>query len=368
MKKQSLVGMMAVIVIGLSTMAVKAEPGAVASSGLFYRVTSPVSTNNDAAIAGIMELTIRRGENPGYIPRDFATNPKAVEKLLLARGCQLIFSTDTNLVFWDSVTNVAPGFAGEHGSRYGYAGDHSQTNQFYVINCWFQIGSSDGANTIRYPNAGMGNLGVDATTGATLTFSPTLRGELWDSNGNVIATYYNGEDLASHPVNRVTFLIRVGYKITAYSQITSGMTYFQYVMPLTNSFMFGLPDWGVTNSITSRPVPIPVAVPDSGGNANIYVLGQRRISGLTFGLRQSPDVGTNAVWTIVAGRKNDWEYYTSSGVPKMFFKAFEEWHPGSALVHQSAKTELPVLVIDNGPEGSTKLMDEMTVRLYGKKK
>lgn len=318
--------------------AVMAESGAIVR---YFIVTAPTSTNNNSSIQNVQSYVDKRGV-VGLIPNDVTVNPAALNMPHVLRGCEIIFGPAL-VKMWDTIADPSGAFGDESGSRLAWSFDYTNTTPFLASDIYFRLWSSDAANTLRFS----GNIATNGT--AALTFSPTLRGELWDGNGN--KTYHNGETVADHPVNRVIVLIRLGWYVTDMSQVQLDMDYFRNQMTLTNFAAFYMPstEWGVTNWISSRP--FLTAHPANGdGQELVTVEGQRHIS-ITYGLKQSPSLDPGqVVWTTVAARMIDGGSYVNDLVPKSFYKAFEEGINLPGVDRVSKTTTPPVMKVWVGPD------------------
>lgn len=255
---------------------------ATASSSMnirYFVVTAPTSANNNSSIQNVMSF-VDKGGVTGLIPLNREVNPAALYRPHILEVSDIIYSP-ASLKLWDVVGEPDGVFSNENGSRLAWSLDYKNTTPFLVSDVYFRLWSSDAANTIRFS----GNIATNGT--APLTFSPTLRGELWDESGNKVAVYYNGETVADHPVNRVIALIRLGYYVTDMSQVQLDLDYFRNEMTITNFAAFytasGL---GETNCVCSRPFLTPNRA-NNNGDELVTLEGQRRI-GMTYSLEQTP--------------------------------------------------------------------------------
>jgi hypothetical protein len=186
MKNKTLLALLvaASVINGPPAFAEESQSGAVVR---YHIVTAPTSADNNNSLQNVMSFVDKRGV-VGLIPTDVAANPAALNLPHVLRVCDIIYGP-AGLYQWDGVVNPGAPFAAQNGKRLATSLDYTNTTPFLASDMYFALWSSDPANTIRFS----GNVGTNGTT--PLTFSPTVRGELWDANGNKIATYYNGESI-----------------------------------------------------------------------------------------------------------------------------------------------------------------------------
>jgi hypothetical protein len=295
----------------------------------YFVLTAAASPNNSESQQNAMSLMDRNGD-VGTIDTDIADNPGALNIPHVLRPVDFMSSTGFHM--WDGTNNPTGNFAGEYGKRLGVGLDWKDaTNTFLVPSIWFNLHSyNDGNNnTLSYS----GNLGTDTVSKVQLTFSPTLKGELLDSNGNATVTYDNGESL-TNPVNRVEALIRVGWLCSSNANITNDLMFFSdYIIPpFTESATFySAAGASATNVITSQPYL--VTSPGSGGtNVNVTVVGQRQLESyitLSYSLEQKLVLdNTNYVWEVVATGLQDGSVFGSTPLINMtnnqaYYRAFQ---------------------------------------------
>lgn len=326
----------------LATTDVVAQSGAVVR---YHVVTAPTSADNNSCLQNVMSF-VDKGGIVGLIPTDISTSPCALNMPNVLRASEIIYGP-VGMKIWDGVTDpVAPAaFTNQNGQRLAWSLDYTNREPFLASDMYFALWSSDPANTLRF----RGNVATNGTT--ALWFSPTLRGELWDSNGNKIATYYNGESIADHPINRLIVLIRLGYYVTDASQVQLDLTYFRNQMPMTQSVAFYRQSgWGVTNSVSSNP-HLTAHRANTNGDQIVTLEGQRRL-GLKYGIRQTPSLDPgHVVWTDIASGLTDGGSVTNT-LPMAFYRAFENgFESGSPHAKSSVPTtSLPVLKVTVGPD------------------
>lgn len=347
MKKLKVPLTVAVVALSLMfstfTTSVMAESNAIVR---YFIVTAPTSPNNNSSIQNVMSY-VDKGGVVGLIPNDINVDPRALNRPNILRPSQINFGP-VGLNFWDSVsvTNFTTAFTNENGSRLAWSLDYTNSVPFLASDINFGVWSSDAANTIRFS----GNIATNGTT--PLTFSPTLRGEFWNTNGTKVS-YYNGETIADHPVHRVMPLVRVGWYVTEMSQVRLNSDYFRNQMTMTNYVAFWSADgFGVTNEITSRP-HLNITWGSTEGTAVVNLEGQRHM-GMEYSLWRSPSMNPDeVVWSKVLSGMKDGGSYTNN-LPQEYFRAMEEGivYPASANAVSSVQgsTWVPVLRVDNGPE------------------
>lgn len=310
------------------TLSVKAE----SARTRFFVITGPTSPSNNSSIQNVMSF-VDRGEVVGLIPTDITTDPAALNMPPLLRGSELNFGPTG---MWDS--RAATGvFAQQSGQRIGWTLDYSNSVPFLASSINFRVWSSDPANTLRFS----GNIASNGTT--ALTFSPTLRGEYYGPNGK--ETYYNGEVIATHPVNRVIPFIRLGYQVTDTNQAQLNLNYFRNQMQMTNYVAFYTSTWGVTNWVSSLG-HLTAHAANGNGNKIVVLRGQRQI-GLTYTLKRTLSLNPGEVsWQTVATGLVDGGSYTNT-LPIAFYRSYEE---GITSAARAASAASPVLKVWNGPE------------------
>lgn len=339
MKKQILLSLLvAASVYGPPAFAVELQAGAVIR---YHVVTAPTSTDNNNSLQNVMSFVDKRGV-VGLIPTDIAVNPAALNMPHVLRACDIIYGP-SSLNQWDGVVNPVAPFATQNGKRLAWSLDYTNTTPFLASDMYFALWSSDPANTLRFS----GNTGTNGST--PLTFSPTLRGELWDGNGNKIATYYNGESIADHPINRLMVLIRLGYYATDASQVSLDLSYFRNQMSITNFVAFYMASgWGATNWISSRPWLMAQGA-NGNGDQLVTLEGQRRLN-IKYGIKRTPSLDPgHVVWTPVATGMDDGGTFTNT-LPQAFYRAYEEGVVSPPTFARGGSTASPILRVVIGPE------------------
>lgn len=279
------------------------------------------------------------------------------------------FMNSIGFTMWDGTNNPTGSFAGEYGKRLGVGLDWKDTtNTFLVSGIWFNLHSYNdgGNNTLSYS----GNLGTNTSSPHNqLTFSPTLKGELLDSNGIPTETYYRGESL-TNPVNRVEALIRVGWLCQTQTDVTNDLKFFSSVCisspsaesaPFTESAVFyDNSGSSATNVITGQPYPL-ISFGSDGTSVNVTIEGQRQLEPyleLSYGIKQTLEmVSPRSHWTmVVSGGLQDGSVspidMTNS---QAYYRAFEvigSYAPPSGLLSLGnvIKVSRPIPVVSNGPE------------------
>jgi hypothetical protein len=310
----------------------------------YFTVTAPLSPSNAASLQNAMSFIDKDGVL-GLIPIDIGNDPAALNMPHMWRVCDAVFSTSPSFTMWDATNNPTGNFANQYGKRRGWGLDWRNITPFHASDIWFFVKSSDAANASGYS----GNLATNTSDGSALIFSTTLRGELWDSSGQVIETYYSGESVSTHPVNRVMALIREGYTCSGDASLAIALTYFRNQIPITNTCGFYMLNGsGATNFVTSRPYCNP---PYKGedGKFSIYVEGQRQL-GTGYYLNRSPLIRPTAWTTIATNHEGIFiDQASSVDVPASFYRAIE-FSPFSKALTTKGEVEAPKLVISNGPE------------------
>ena len=324
----------------------------------YFVITAATSPSNSVCQQNVMSYMDKDGV-VGYISTDVANDPAALNMPCSLRACDLICSV-ASYKMWDATNSPSGPFADQNGKRFAIVGDWKDSTAFYATNIWFALDSNDSAHTLRYN----GNIAVDASSGTNLTFSPTLRGELWDASGNVIATYYKGESTATHMVNRVIGMVRLGWLCGSSTDVVGDLNYFRGHMTMILTSAIYMPDGpGRTNQISSQPCLIANGAP-AGSNIKITIQGQRQIPAVSYGMKRTLSLGdTNQHWTvIVPGGLADSSIYlgtpaNTSDSDQAYYRAFEvnNYIP-SALMNVVVQPETmlptikPVLHIENGSE------------------
>jgi hypothetical protein len=338
MKNKTLLALLvaASVINGPPAFAEESQSGAVVR---YHIVTAPTSADNNNSLQNVMSFVDKRGV-VGLIPTDVAANPAALNLPHVLRVCDIIYGP-AGLYQWDGVVNPGAPFAAQNGKRLATSLDYTNTTPFLASDMYFALWSSDPANTIRFS----GNVGTNGTT--PLTFSPTVRGELWDANGNKIATYYNGESIADHPINRLMVLIRLGYYATDASQVSLDLNYFRNQMSITNYVAFYTSSgWGATNWISSRPWLMAQGA-NGNGDQIVTLEGQRRLN-IKYGIRRTLSLDPGHVsWTPVTTGMDDGGTYTNT-LPMAFYEAYEEGVVSSFA--RGGPATPPVLRVTVGPE------------------
>ena len=311
-----------------------------------FVVTAPTSPSNSICLQNIMSY-MDKGNVLGAISTDIGNNPAALNaQSWCLRACDMIYSA-AGYYMWDLTNSPTGNFALQNGKRraWGYRRtDHTHT--FYANDIWFRLSSSDAANSMLYA----GNLATNTADGTLLTFSSTLRGQVLDAQGNVVADYHNGESILTHPVNRIYALIREGYYVTDQNSCALAANYFKSQMTLTNFAAFYMADGtGATNSINSRPYPIAHAA-DANGNKIVTCQYQRQL-GLNYSLLMTTNLRPPEVWTTVETGMSDGGGYTNTTAPLAFFRAVDPSFVNSSPSVRQFQLGPPIAIIAaNGPE------------------
>jgi hypothetical protein len=322
--------------------------GAEIRSGYFI-VPAANSTNISTSLQNLYGY-VGGGWRVGYINTDVAHNPAALNLPNVLRASQIIFGSTNR--YRDAVPATGAS-AGEHGSRIAWAIDWKQASPFLASSVYFALRSTDPANTLGYS----GNMATNTSGGAALKFSTTLRGELWDSSGNIVASYHNGESVATHPINRLIGTIRIGWFADSWETINLDLNYFKTVMnggsfaSVAVFYMKGADGSvvaGVTNQMTCRPfVHSPIR---NGTNMVVTVEGQRHL-GLTYELLRKPILGTLGVpWVSVSeGPEGVLIDPTEVGF-QAYYKVRETAPTPPLYAGQVGGNNPPILMVENGPE------------------
>ncbi len=311
----------------------------------YFIITAAGSISNDASLQGAMAF-LDKGRVVGQISTDTTRDPAALNTPHILRGSQII-SCPTNLSVWDC-TNSTGNFAAQGGSRIGWGLSWSNKTPFLASSIYFRLWSSDPANSLLY----VGNVATNTSSGEALTFSSTLRGELWDSNGNIIMAYHNGESISGHPVNRVMPLIREGWYATNMVQIAAFLNYFKSELEFTNFAAFyqldnsGRVVAGITNFVSTRPyINMPIWSADS--RWHVQVEGQRQI-GLNYYLQRTASLDSPS-WQAIAGGPEGW-FIAGTNMPAAFFRAMSTNGPVTPFARSRTLIPSIKVVVSNGPE------------------
>jgi len=312
----------------------------------YFSVTATPSPNTPSSLQNAMSFIAAKGQI-GHISQDFENNPGALNRPHLLRASDIIISDGAYLI-WDATNNPTGPFANERGKRAAWGVDVTDTNAFLASSVYFQLWSSDAANTFSYA----GNIATNTANGAPIAFNTTLQGELWNADGS-ITSYSSGEDVATHPINRLMALPRLGYLCQTPETLRLTLDYFQRKMPLTNFAAFyvknaaGEITCGLTNSITS----LPYIRNFPGGRLTFE--GQRHL-GVDYDLLKIPDLNQRNIYeTTATGMKDGQSIYdlnwNANGAHPTYqmrerFAAATE--KKGSLVHATP----PALIVTNGEE------------------
>ncbi len=314
----------------------------------FFVVTAAGSPSNNASLQNAMSYMDKDGV-VGNISTNIGEDPAALNWPPLLRGCQIL-SGPTNFALWDGTNNPTGNFSNQCGSRIGWGFDLKSTNQFFAYQAYFHLWSTEPANTLSYS----GNIGTNTANGVALTFSSFLRGELWDADGNKIATYYQGETIADHPINRLIGIIREGYYAPDMTTVASDLNYFKNQMHLTNYAAFTLLDGSgniitaATNQICTRAYLDNPSWSATDGQWRIQVEGQRHM-GFTYYLFQTLSSKPTAWQTINNGP--DGYILAGTNNPTSFFRCSESNGLAAAFSPNALVSALPPAVkVWNGEE------------------
>ena len=319
-----------------------------------FIIPAPTSTNNNGALQNAFSYA-ESGWSAGYIPLYSGSNDvRSLNIPVIWRASEIIYGP-ASFQFWDATNSTS----GESGSRLLRIGDITNTTPFYAREIWFKNASTDFPNALGYE----GNLATNTSTNMVLTFSPTLRGELRDTNGTLIRTYVPGESL-TNPVTRIMSGIRVGWFVNNTNEIALDLSYFKGHMnqtpQLATTIMFYTKDGGGnvadsgTNNLSAhwmwgKPYW-------NGSNWAVPVAGQRQL-GLTYHLWRTLGLEEDVVnWLEIAtgpqGSITDPEI--TGGNVAMHQRAFyfvTESAPNPPVFNKSSVApSAPQLVIENGPE------------------
>ena len=282
-------------------------------------------------------------------------DPKALCTPALLRGSQTIFG-GAGLFLWRCTNNPTGAFAQEHGNRPSWILNWSNSVPFLVSSLYFKLGSTDLANALYFA----GNLATNAQNPTqVLTFSTTLVGELRDTNGVLLGSYHNGEEIATHPVTRVVAVIRDGWFVNNTNEVGLDLTYFKSnLMPSPSYGMSaefysvdgsGNKDFSITNFISSYMKFYQNPYWD-GANWHFLVDGQDQM-GLTYTLERTlSDMNPeNIQWTKVmsgpAGELVDPHY------DSMAFYRVGQDAPSIPIYKEAFGPQFtPTRMVVNGPE------------------
>ncbi len=325
----------------------------------FVVIPSSHSTNNPAAqqnVFSFMELG-----SSASISTDIGNDPGALNIPPVLRFVDIVSSTSAAFKMWDGTNSPTGAFVNETGKRMGAAISWSSVTPFLMSDIWFKFSSNDANNnTLGYS----GNLAINTADGMPLTFSTTLKGELWDGAGNIIATYHNGESIASHPINRVEALPRVTWQCADIGAVNLNANYFRAFM--AQEFVLKVAvytaGFGVTNTLSSRPVFGNVSSLPPGTNANMTIYGQRLLP-FTYGLEWTPELSIEgSVWTTISasGLPDGYKFASTpantGSLDTGFYRTFQVRNPvAAALVSPKdiaviGKAIKLTFVVSNGPE------------------
>lgn len=322
------------LVVGMPT----ASQGASGAIIRYHIVTAPNSPTNSSCLQNVMSYVDKKGR-VGLIPTDVLANPAALNMPTVLRGSELNYSSMMEI--WDSVANPTGAFSNQFGQRLAVTLDYWDDVPFLASDIWCRMWSSDAANTLRFAS----NMTTNGTT--PLTFSPTLRGELWEENGTIVP-YNNGQTIAGRPINRIMCMVRIGWVVSSPAELQLNLDYFRNQMSITNfASFYRLNGWGVTNSLSSRSHLTAKGVDGNGGQV-FCLQGQRRMN-MTYGLERATSLDKPIHWTIIAGRLTDGAGYTNT-LPIAFYRSFEEGINPPLAGRATATFPLPVLEVSNGPE------------------
>ncbi len=335
--KTKWMAMLAVIAVFLTiqTVTVQAQTCTANATIDFAIVTSVASSNNPPSLQKVMDY-MEKGQVIDLIDQNWATNPAALHLCrTLWRVADTIITTPP-LKSWRATNNPAGNFINEYGSREAIPVIWSNSVPFLANEIYFEISSSDSANTFRYS----GNLATNTSNGALLTFSPTLRGQVW-SNEVVVADYYAGENILSHPINRLIAMPRVAYLCADTNQIGLSLSYYRNHMTITNKGRFyTLNGAGQVACEFSKPVH-SLAYLDAYRNTNsigrVYIRGQREL-GISYRLLKTYNMNEPRIWTEVASGLSDGSYFDHND-PTAYFEAAESASPPALAPDELAKLD-----------------------------
>ncbi len=352
----------AVLTIGCLSLS-KAQPAPTNNAASFtniivynFVVTAPTSPSNSFSLQNVMSYMDKHGVI-GLIPTDIANNPAALNRPNILRACDIIYSS-ANYDMWDATNNPTGAFAVQNGKRASGGLDWQQTTPFLASDVYFVFDSDEPAHSLHYA----GNVATNTANGSPLTFSSTLRGELWDETGKPIAQYYNGESVATHPINRLLCLIREGWYVTDSNGLGLDLNYFKNHMTIGFCTQFYMMNGqGQSKCQSSSPWLDVIGTTNVNGQGyGVFSLEGQRQLGMTYTIEGVPNnlnrsILWNNLWTdLVDG-------YTFVGPywPNGFFRAMEGSvvipppappNPNFLLKSQISVQSLPVLQISNGPE------------------
>ncbi|MEI8249300.1 MAG: hypothetical protein WCG07_02270 [Candidatus Taylorbacteria bacterium] len=313
-------------------------------------VTAPTSPSNSFSLQNAMSYIDKRGV-VGLIPINVAGDPAAVNMPHMLRVCDIIYSP-ASYYMWDATNNPTGSFALQNGKRLGWGLDWTDVTPFLASDIYFSCNSDEPANALHY----VGNIATNTADGSPLSFSSTLRGELWDANGNVIATYYNGEAVATHSVNRVMCLIREGYYASDTNILALDLNYFKNHIPMEVCVQFYRNNGqGASKCLSSRPWL--TFAPNGIHTATFTLEGQRQLGMVytiqgTSGDPQWHALNSPVSWNNVFTSVIDGFVYDGPYQPNGWFRVMEGSAPitPSFLLVHSKSTSLPSAQISNGPE------------------
>jgi hypothetical protein len=309
-----------------------------------FIVTSASSPSNSTSLQNAMSF-MDKGGVTGYISTDVENDPTALNMPGILRGSQIIYGP-ANLKFWDGTNNPSGNFSNQCGSRIAWGLDWSNSVPFLASDVFFTLSSSDPANALSY----VGNIATNTTTGLPLTFSTTLRGELWHA-GVKVSSYFNGEDVATHPVNRVIALIREGYYATDMNMVQLNLSYFRGQMNFGSMANFYTKQGdGIVNSFTNSVnshVQLVSPLFKVGDSWHFMIKGQRSL-GLVYTLERSPIIEP-ALWFVVStGPEGHRADNTATG--KTAFYRLKESLSSPGALKVPVTSHIPKIVVENGAE------------------
>ena len=336
----------------------------------YFVVTAPTSPSNSFCLQNLMSHLEPAG---GYIAYGFSNNPTAVNQPNTLRVCDITYTPlSYGSGMWDATNNPTGAFTNQNGKRLAWVFDWSDTNAFLASAIYFRLWSDEPANSLAYPgnlNDPPGNIATNAATGLPLVFSSLLRGELW-VNGHT-NSYSNGELIATHPVNRVYGMVRLGYYCNNPTELGLTLNYFKTHMNhiASHAAFFMLNGVGMTNVMSSRHFinpPVLTAWVDGWGcpklSFTVYIEGQRQL-GLSYSLKRSdwladPCTGKKIPegnWDTIATGLPDGVYLDPENHEHAFYASFEDNIPVQTQTSFSARAAMwseipPAAVISNGDE------------------
>lgn len=311
-------------------------------------VTSALSTNNQFSIQNAMSSLDKNSTNNGHISQNITGDPKALNRPRVFRACD-IMNSPLGYPMWDGTNSPSGPFAGEYGKRAAEGFNISSSNAFLASEIYFELGSLDPANSLRY----VGNIATNTANGMPLAYSTMLRGEKWNADGTV-TSYYSGESIATTPVNRVIGLIRVGYFCANTNQTALTLNYFRDHLPFTNFAKFYRMSGGqVMCSKTLATPSLPYWFIDKSGA--MHFEGQRNIPGMSYTVQSTHNLNRPINWqTFSTGAQDgnvfNWLYDLDTLLFKQtYYRCFETFAAPLSTSYVKSKT-LPQIQVDNGLE------------------